>query len=251
MKRDHAQFAVETVLKPVLWSIALGTVVTVLLFVFALKPQANAIKEHIQFANEILSEVGDAVAELIAFGLVLLEAMVLVVLFFKVRYEEVSDQIREFALTKIGALEKLRQHGIDEIPELSGGKKGCRKVQFTLIRLTLAVLTLPLHAWVGFGSVIWYILNGWLYSWDALNELLTAFNLDNLRKQCPYAGRNFGTLAAFGAVALLLETIPFLGVAFACSNAYGSGFLFLNLMSKKEKWTIFGRDETDWSYQRQ
>eukprot|EP00928_Gymnodinium_smaydae_P100592 TRINITY_DN9903_c0_g1_i1.p1 TRINITY_DN9903_c0_g1~~TRINITY_DN9903_c0_g1_i1.p1 ORF type:complete len:264 (-),score=34.81 TRINITY_DN9903_c0_g1_i1:363-1154(-) len=89
---------------------------------------------------------------------------------------------------------------------------------------TLAVYKAPFPL----GPIIWYLFNGWMYTWELVYEPVAKLGLlpdSGCCRGLRYALRHCCLYASFGAVALLLASVPFIGPIFLFTNAYGAGLL--------------------------
>jgi len=186
---------------------------------FAYRPQAEAL---------IGCGMPSWVAWPTALLMVLLEVGLVNLIVLLVLFGQVQSQIFLRVLEKRGVLAKLHaRRGANELPEQSCHRDACHSIAFLFVRLPLLLLTLPLNGIPVLGQVAWVGLNGWLYAWELEANFLVMFQEHYYcGEQLEFVRERFGAFASFGAAAMGLELIPFLGPwVFFASNACGAALL--------------------------
>lgn len=177
-----------------------------------------------------------------ALGVVLLipvETATCSLLIFLVLFGNLQTDITHKTLDDLGITETLKEkYGVEDLPELSC----CRSLGHTLVflaaRIPLLILTVPFNAIPVIGTIMWNLINGWLYSWELVGEFLPMIRLVRIREQ--WKGNvepNFCAHMLFGFVAMLLEEIPFLTVIFMGVNACSAAFLLQDMIERSPEAT--------------
>merc|ERR1712039_818942 len=101
---------------------------------------------------------------------------------------------------------------------------------FLMVRIPLLLISLPLLGLPLVGDLAWPMFNGCLYAWELTDNFLPLIQATNCCSQYEHVKRNFGSYFAFGFVAMLLELVPFINLAFVAGNAYGAALLFISFL---------------------
>jgi len=205
---------------PILISLVATVVSLVLLFTFALQPQERYLEQGSGWPAWLSWPA--------AILMVLAEVAIVNIIILLVLFGGVQSQILRIVLEERGVLEKVRrERGLDALPEANCCRDVGHNLLFLLARLPLMLLTLPLHALPVLGQIAWVSLNGWLYTWELEAEVMVMFeDLHRCEEQYSYVKKRFGSFFGFGAVAMSLELVPFVGPwIFFASNACGAAFL--------------------------
>lgn len=232
-------------LRPTLWTkIVFPIIVNLLttaislacLFGFFMVPQANYIQDHWHWPNWL------AWACTILFLLAICALINMVI--FLLLFGFAQSQLLRSVLQERGVLQSItEEHGT--VHELNCCRDLAHQFLFLLIRLPLLIVTLPLHSFPVVGSIVWCVLNGWLYTWSLTSEYIVMADptAHSLRSQWPVVRNHFGMFTSFGATAMGLELIPLVGPwLFFATNSCGAGFLCARLYSESHK-----HDGTSWS----
>lgn len=208
------------VVLPILTTLISTTLSLSLLLTFALKPQARL------FINRY--HVWPWASWLTAVLLVLAEVAIINMIVFLVLFGCVQSQLLRAVLEERGVLPKIRQErNLQELPEACCCVDLTHTVAFLLARLPLMIITLPLHGFPIFGQVAWCFLNGWLYAWELTAEFMVMYeDRHGCGRQWAFVRQRLATYLCFGAGAMGLELIPFLGPwIFFATNACGAGYM--------------------------
>merc|ERR1719291_522885 len=81
---------------------------------------------------------------------------------------------------------------------------------------------------------MWFLINGWLYAFDIMNDFLPSLGFYSGCEQFAYARRHFFRFAFFGVPSLLLCLITYVSPFFFFTNAYSSALLFEDLIYIEE-----------------
>jgi len=209
---------------PYLILLFLAVVMLVLLFMFAFTPQLDFLDKH----GLHVPGLNIVVVVLLIFMEVTLPTIVI----GKALFDTVVHSIMNHVMEDRGLKARLKnEFGIDDVAEedLVDGKI-CQGIMFTLLRLAVMLLTLPINDLPILGTVLWLLVNGWLYAWDLLSDYLSIFGHTTACKQAGYSYQHRITFASFGATALALTLIPFVGPFFFITNAYGGALFFESLV---------------------
>ncbi|KAI9101329.1 hypothetical protein DFS34DRAFT_613992 [Phlyctochytrium arcticum] len=190
---------------------------TILLFTFALAPQARALDTHLP----------SWLSWLISVILILLEIFMSCFLFFAIVLPTVADQVFDDTLSL--------QTGQDT----PGGScaRGCwlsishfgiYLFYLFFLRLVVLIVTAPFNLIPVFGTLFFFALNGYLSAWS---QHLHWFEL---RKWGFGTGHAFvkshrPSYVAFGAAAIALEMIPVVGMIFMFTNTVGAALWAVDL----------------------
>jgi hypothetical protein len=209
---------------PYLLLLVLALVILVLLFTFTFTPQLHYIEQHGLKVPGL-----DAVVVVL---LIFMEVTFPTILIGKALFDKVVHKIMDHVMEDRGLNKRLKdEFGIDELPEedLCCGKL-CQSIVFSLLRIAVMLLTLPINDLPILGTVLWLLINGWVYSWDLLSDYLPLFGRTTARAQGGYGYQHRLTFASFGATALALTLIPIIGPLFFITNAYGAALFFESLV---------------------
>jgi len=188
------------------------------LFAFAYWPQ---VLKLVSFGVE------QAMAEMLVMILTFIECSFLSLFLFMLLFGAVTGQIMISVLEERGVDEKLWTKFGVELKDNTVLGDACDKVAFQMFRLPLMVLTGPLMAIPVIGPVLWQLVNGCMYTWELVTNLLPFIGFESFGKQfVGHIFQNVGTYSSFGFVALLLEMVPFLNILFVFGNAVGAALLF-------------------------
>jgi len=240
------QFAV-----PLLSTAAFTVVVLVLLYYFTYDLQVQLLESTggsychahpLGFAGR-----SSELCDLLGYALVPAEAGLLSIVFFKIIFGRVLGSMVVNVLVERGINKKLKQRCLPEFPgsgphSSSGlGHRGAsssmagsvaRHGTSALLQVVLMVATAPLNAVPVVGQAVWVLLNGWTRTWDSLSDLLPAIGFSSTSQQFCHFARNPFSYSGFGAVAFVLELVPFLNVVASGGTAYGSARLFEDFLDR-------------------
>lgn len=215
LKRPHLWVKV---ICPMLVTLVSTIVSLSVLFGMGLRPQAHLF--------EMLHWPG-WICWMMAVICVLVEVSLINLIILLVLFGCVQSQIMRSVLEEKGILAELARENGGEVMEQYCYKDVSHSVGFLLLRLPLLILTLPLNAIPVAGQIAWVLLNGWIYAWELESEFLVM--LDRRFKcshQFSFVKGHFGAFATFGAAAMGLELIPFVGPwVFFATNACGAALL--------------------------
>jgi len=182
------------------------------------------------------------IAWISSFLLVVAEVALINLIILLVLFGCVQSKITRAILEEKGILPQLRSeceaHG-RELPEAYCMRDLAHNILFLVARLPLLLLTLPLHGIPALGQIIWVFLNGWIYTWELESEFLVmARELHHCGEQWRFVHERFGSFAGFGAAAMGLELIPFVGPwIFFASNACGAALLAERFFKETHTWS--------------
>lgn len=212
------------VIAPILFSLVTTIASVVLLFSFALAPQARALERvgwppWLAWTTSVLCIIAEVA---------LVNLVVLLVLF-----GQVQSQLFRGVLEARGVLQRLKdQQRLEELPEQCCCRDFGHTIRFLLARLPLLIVTAPLNAMPVLGQLAWVFLNGWLYTWELEAEFMVMWReLYSCRGQFNLVQEHCAAFSSFGAAAMGLEMVPFVGPwIFFASNACGAALLAEEMM---------------------
>mmetsp|Transcript_129253 Transcript_129253/g.359947 ORF Transcript_129253/g.359947 Transcript_129253/m.359947 type:complete len:255 (-) Transcript_129253:93-857(-) len=196
-----------------------------MLFAFTFEPQVHLVERlgSPAWFSDVLVVI-----------LIFVEVMVGTFLAGKVVCDKVVEKIQHHVLEERGVMDRLKTElGIDHISDVD-----CclghvaQNILFAFVRLMVMLVTLPVNSCPVLGTVLWLLVNGWLYAWELTGDLLPAFGYTNACGQGSYAMEHRITFGTFGAVALALTLVPLVGPLFLFTNAYGAVLLFEALLEQ-------------------
>lgn len=222
--------------RPVALSFVFSILITLGLFGFTFQAQVVAMQD--------MTGLGGTLMDVLVVIMICAEVMLLSYAFFQWFFQEACEQITFTVLKERGVVEKLHQkYGI----ELEVGKHLIlNKVIKLMVRLSVMILLLPLNAWPVFGNFIYYSVNGVLLTGELLAAFLPGIGCNTTKLQVEFACSNLVAYAKFGGVGLLLECIPWVGMAFKLGNAYGAALMFEGLVAQGG--VVSGNNGNDGSY---
>ncbi|KAJ3180681.1 hypothetical protein HDU87_001794 [Geranomyces variabilis] len=210
------------VLCGLLLSLTFALAATVLLFVFALAPQANGLNAHLPAAW-----LGWIIAVICVLLEIFLASLLFVAICLPVLADELFDDVVALAtgqpVTQKGSCARGCWHGV--------AYAGVWIVTLLVARILLLVITAPLHLVPGVGTVVFLFLNGYLGAW---NNHLHWFDM----RGCGFAeGRRFVrqnrmAYACTGAVMCMLELVPVAGILFQFTNIVGAALWAVDMESE-------------------
>lgn len=211
----------KEVVCPIIVSLLSTIISLVVLFSAALEPQASAL---------INARWPGWIAWISAILLVLAETALVNIILMLVLFGCVQSKLHRAILEEKGIMEQLRTECAQEgrsLPEVNCARDLGHNILFLLGRIPLMIITLPLHGIPVLGQVAWVLLNGWIYSWELEAEFMVfARNLHGCKQQWRFIKPRCGAFVGFGAVAMALELIPFVGPwIFFASNACGAAVM--------------------------
>lgn len=208
---------------------SLSTLVSlVALFVLTFKSQAELLVKW--GWPEWLSSIGATFCVLVEVGLINL--VILLVLF-----SSVQSEIFRAILAEKGILQEIAEERGGELPEQNCLRDVCHSLGFLVLRLPLMILTLPLCLVPAAGEIAFVFLNGWLYAWEMEAEFMVMLDQRlSCSRQWHFVKRRFCAFFSFGAAAMSLELIPFLGPwVFFATNACGAALLAERFYLEKKR----------------
>ncbi|CAJ1367841.1 unnamed protein product [Effrenium voratum] len=233
--------------RPHLWKQAIcplivcviSTVVSLIgLFSFGFHPQA-----------EYFMSIGwpEWSARIASFLLVFAEAALVNIILMVVLFGCVQSNIQRTILEEKGIMQTLRAECAErgqDLPQPTCCRDTGHTLLFLLGRIPLMILTLPLHTIPVLGQVAWVLVNGWLYAWELLAEFMVySEERHGCAPQRRFVCARLGAFVGFGAVAMVIELIPFVGPwLFFVTNGCGAALLAEKFF--REKHTNQG---TSWS----
>mmetsp|Transcript_25719 Transcript_25719/g.55904 ORF Transcript_25719/g.55904 Transcript_25719/m.55904 type:complete len:322 (+) Transcript_25719:369-1334(+) len=225
------------VILPILVTLATTIASLVILFSIALGPQAHLF---------IKLSWPDWLAWTVAVLCVLVEVSVVNLIVLLVLFGQVQSDILRSILEEKGVIAALRDEK-GEVPEQNCMRDVCHSIGFLLVRLPLLLLTLPLNAIPVLGQVAWILLNGWLYAWELEAEFMVMLdNRFSCDHQLKFVKNHFGAFFTFGAGAMALELIPFVGPwVFFATNACGAALLAERFHEERKRRLESERDLED------
>jgi hypothetical protein len=206
---------------PIIFSLIIDLVVLILMFKFAYTPQYNLINDHIlTFFWTWLNKV---ITVLIVIIEVYIVAMIVINIFLGYFFEKAFDEV----LVLKGCHYLLEQEDGSCIRSF---KRSFRL--FQLIKILVAVLTLPLNFIPTIGSIAYYFCNGVMQAWDQQDRYFDLKRIDATSEQWQFIKSHFKNMSTFGMVSFFLECIPLLGVVFNITNAVGIALYDCHLEKK-------------------
>ncbi|KAI8822523.1 etoposide-induced protein 2.4-domain-containing protein, partial [Fimicolochytrium jonesii] len=198
------------VLCPLLFSIAFSLASTVVLFVFALAPQAHGLDIHLPAW----------LAWIIAVILVLIEICVASILFVAICLPVVADELFD-AVVALSTGTAAGQGSCARGCWLGIAHAGVWILYTVFARILVLIVTAPLNLIPGAGTVLFLFLNGYLAGW---NQHLHWFDLRNsgFSEGHKFVKQNRAAYMSAGAVMVLLEMIPGVGILFMFTNIVGA-----------------------------
>jgi len=218
----------KMIVVPLLVTMCFAIVTLVALFTFGFNAQVSLLNHWVGRWG-LPKSVEDALVVVMIF----VNTGLLTFAFFQALFGHVQKAITLHILQERGVAGSLKnKYGIDLDPDQIECPCGAvaRNVIFVCVRLTLMLLLLPLDTWPVFGAILWFAINGWIYTWDLLADFIPALGNDTVQQQLKYAGENAIVYAKFGGIALLLEFVPVAGPLFKFSNAVGAALVFEGLL---------------------
>mmetsp|Transcript_7048 Transcript_7048/g.21392 ORF Transcript_7048/g.21392 Transcript_7048/m.21392 type:complete len:258 (+) Transcript_7048:55-828(+) len=230
----------KKVLCPVLVTIVSTLLSLGLLFALAFTPQARLLIDRCHWPGWVAWPT--------AALLVLTEVSLVNLTVFLVLFGCTQSQIFRAVLEERGVLPKIRQErNLEELPEAYCCRDFSHSIAFLLARLPLLILTLPLNGLPVLGQVAWCFLNGWLYAWELTAEFMVMYeDRHHCGAQWSFVRQRFTSYLCFGAAAMGLELIPFIGPwVFFATNACGAAYLAEAIFAEKHArvdgaWEIIG-----------
>mmetsp|Transcript_76183 Transcript_76183/g.215562 ORF Transcript_76183/g.215562 Transcript_76183/m.215562 type:complete len:253 (+) Transcript_76183:100-858(+) len=211
------------VLVPFVTLLIVSVVAVVVLFWFAFRPQMLLLEHR---------GLPACIDYLLVTILIFFEVLVPAFLLSNVVFSKVVTKITGDVLEKRGVTAELKTRlGVDGIPDadfICGSFM--QNILSTLVRLLVLVITLPLNDFPVLGTCLWLFINGWLYSWELMADVLPAFGLKDACAQGWFAIQYKAVFGTFGVVALALTLIPVAGPIFFFTNAFAAALLFEELL---------------------
>jgi len=206
---------------PIIFSLIIDIIALVLMFKFTYVPQFDLINGHIlTFFWRWLNKV-------ITFIIVMIEvyiiAMIVINIFLGYFFEKAFDEV---------LILKGYHHLIEQ--EDSDCLKSClRSVRiFQLIKVFVAIITLPLNFVPTLGSIAYYFLNGLIQGWDQQDRYFQLKKINTLGDEWKFIKSHFKNMLTYGVVSFFLESLPIIGVVFNISNAVGIALYDCHLEKK-------------------
>ncbi|CAJ1340889.1 unnamed protein product [Effrenium voratum] len=213
---------------PIITSLISTIVSLIVLFSVALHPQASALINAgwpgwISWTSAVL--------------MVLAEVALVNLVLMLVLFGCVQSKIQRAILEEKGIMQALRAECAERgqsLPEVNCCRDVGHALLFLLGRLPLMIVTLPLHSVPVLGQIAWVLVNGWIYAWELEAEFMVfARERHRCNDQWQFVRARFGAFAGFGATAMALELIPFVGPwIFFASNACGAALLAENFFKE-------------------
>lgn len=206
-----------TVFCGILLALAFSITSTVLLFVFALRPQAEGL------ASTALPEW---LAWIMAVILVLVEIFASSILFVAIALPVLADEL--FDLVFVAAGVPAGEGSCARGCWMGLAHAGVWVAYLVFARLAILIITAPLHLLPVVGTVLFLFINGYFAAW---NQHLHWFDL----RDCGFSsGKQFvrnnrGAYASCGAIMVLLEMIPGIGILFMFTNIVGAALWAIDL----------------------
>jgi len=209
---------------PYLILLLLAVALLVLLFIFAFTLQLDFLDKHgvnVPGLNAVLVVI-----------LIFMETTFPTMIIGKCLFDVVIHKVMNHVMEDRGLKARLKdEFGIEDFAdENSFDGKLCQSIMFSLLRLAVMLLTLPINDLPVLGTVLWLMVNGWLYTWDLLSDYLSVFGHVTACAQGGYCFQHRIRMFSFGATALALTLIPFVGPLFYITNAFGAALFFETLV---------------------
>lgn len=211
----------KEVVCPIIVSLISTTVSLIVLFGAAFHPQATAL---------INAGCPEWLAWISAFLFVLAEVALVNIILMLILFGCVQSKIIRSVLEEKGIMEKLRSECEargEHLPEVQCHRDVAHAIMFLVGRIPLMIITMPLHGIPILGQIAWVLLNGWIYAWELEAEFLVwSRELHGCQEQFGFVKERFCAFGGFGAMAMALELIPFVGPwIFFASNACGAALM--------------------------
>eukprot|EP00928_Gymnodinium_smaydae_P049873 TRINITY_DN3349_c0_g3_i1.p1 TRINITY_DN3349_c0_g3~~TRINITY_DN3349_c0_g3_i1.p1 ORF type:complete len:280 (+),score=27.27 TRINITY_DN3349_c0_g3_i1:76-915(+) len=169
----------------------------------------------------------------IVVGFMLLEVLVLTLTVFKLLFNRTQHKIIQTVLQKSEATQRSL---LDDSDDIDGTwADSLTGMEFrTLVQIAVMVITMPVNILFGqpWGLIVWIFANAWLYTFNLVSPYLSKLGLSD--GNSGYAKAHACSFTLFGAAALGLTVIPFVGMFFEFTNAYGAGLYLRSLYHEKE-----------------
>eukprot|EP00425_Heterocapsa_triquetra_P013934 CAMPEP_0195126872 /NCGR_PEP_ID=MMETSP0448-20130528/135861_1 /TAXON_ID=66468 /ORGANISM="Heterocapsa triquestra, Strain CCMP 448" /LENGTH=283 /DNA_ID=CAMNT_0040164579 /DNA_START=42 /DNA_END=894 /DNA_ORIENTATION=- len=153
--------------------------------------------------------------------------VIIIILFGCVQTKLFHDVLQERGVKDKIRARRFAQLGTADLPEANCARDLSHNLLFLAARLPLLIMTLPLHAVPVAGQIAWVMLNGWLYAWELETDfMIMVEERHRCGEQFEFVKARFGSFMTFGAVAMALELVPFLGPwIFFAANGCGAAYL--------------------------
>mmetsp|Transcript_75070 Transcript_75070/g.219948 ORF Transcript_75070/g.219948 Transcript_75070/m.219948 type:complete len:253 (+) Transcript_75070:42-800(+) len=149
-------------------------------------------------------------------------------------FQKMQRFITRAALEERGVYDELcSSYGAEKVGELGC----CRNMQYNMcfavwrvlilwavgVLPSVTVLVPPVAA-----ALLWLLLFAYfgLYTWNLVSESLGRMMICSCHQQLDFALAHKGSFLSFGAVAMILETLPIVNFVFMAGNAFGAAVLF-------------------------
>ncbi|ORX86435.1 hypothetical protein BCR32DRAFT_275385 [Anaeromyces robustus] len=206
---------------PILFSLIIDLIVLILMFKFAYKPQYDLINDHIlTFFWPWLNHVINFIMIIIEVYIV---AMIVINLFLGYFFQKAFDEVLVL---------KGYQHLLEQ--EDSSCLESCmRSIRlFQLIKIFVAILTLPFNFIPTIGSIAYYFCNGIMQGWDQQDRYFELKKINTTAEQWAFIKQHFKNMSTLGTVNFFLEALPIIGPFFCISNAVGIALYDCHLEKK-------------------
>jgi hypothetical protein len=206
---------------PIFFALIIDVIVLILIFNFAYTPQFNLIND------KILTFFWRWLNHIINFIIIILEVFIVdqivVNIFLAFFHEKAFDD----TLKLKGYTYLLDQDDSNCITSC------IRSIRiFQLIKILVAIVTLPLNFIPTVGTLSYYLLNGIFQGWDHQDRYFELKKIYSMGDQWKFIKSHFKNMCTFGAAAFFLESIPIIGNMFNISNAVGIALYDIHLEKK-------------------
>jgi len=203
----------KTILCQILISFLISIAALVLLFIFALIPQAHLLENVLP---DWLSWILAVLFVLLEIGAVILASVLIL-----------NDLYTGKLYNMVFELKGMR------IEDQSTCSRSClRSFSFTLFTAFLFIVTLPLNALPIIGTIVYFLINGLMIGWNAHNFYFETKDL-SIRQQLKYVMSNWVDYLSFGIASIVLDLIPVFNFFLVYTNITGSVLWAVDLEQQK------------------
>jgi len=207
-------------LQPELWGIALCPMILCLSFVLLFGTLLVVLTLGPQ--TMLLVGVCGPFAPIVAVILVLIELVMVVQLLVTICLTRAQDAIFDAVHAANSPLRTL-SGGPVPADEIQANHSWMTAIMFSLWRLFIMFIALPLNLIPFVGTVLYAALCGYYLAWDLHSTWMSSSqNLGSFESQKEWCRQRQGQYVAFGGVCQLLEFVPVVNVLCFFSNAAGA-----------------------------
>lgn len=217
---------IKIVAVPFCLSIVVCIVALILLFTFTVDLQVDYL---------VSCGWNEYAADVVVPILIVFEVGIVTGILFEILWgnKEYNAFLKELEIR--GTTERLKKDfGVEKLDEVGTCANIWHTILFTLIRLALMAVTLPVTVAPLAGQVLWLYINGWLLPWQLISPFLGNLKITGFRAQIYHVLNHWWSYSTFGAVSLFLTLLPFVNILFKLGSAYGLAIMFDNFAMELE-----------------